>query len=110
MGLDIRFKQRRNVVCPHCKTIVGTKTVNTVDACGRLWYDILESFGYYVPYDKRTEEYDWYAKDMVLTAEQTKQVYNFLKDNSNVYNADLILSLIARAAMDEDSVVINADW
>lgn len=109
MGLDIRFIHRRNIVCPHCKTVVSTEDVYVTSSGGREWYDILESFGYYIPYDKRTEENDWYAKDMVLTTEQAKQVYNFVK-TSDVYDAKDILGLIATALLEEDVVVINADW
>ena len=70
MGLDITFMRRKNIVCPKCGEIVGHTTVDSIDAGGRGWYPLLESIGYYVPYEQRTEENDWYGKDMVLTDEQ----------------------------------------
>lgn len=109
MSLDIRFIHRRNVICPHCHNIVGTEDVYDAYSGGREWYDILESFGYYVPYDKRTDENDWYGKDMILTTEQAKQLYNFVT-SSDQYNASEIRGLIATALLEEDMVVINADW
>ncbi len=63
-----------------------------------------------MPYDQRTEENDWYAKDMVLTTDQAKQVYDFIKKHSDLYNANDIIGLIATAILDENAVVINADW
>jgi hypothetical protein len=110
MGLDIRFISRRNVICPHCNHIIATEDVYCVDSGGRGWYDILEHLGYYVPHDQRTEENDWYGKDMVLTTEQAKQVYTFIRKHPNLYNDDEVLGLIATALVDENAVVINADW
>ena len=112
MGLDIRFTSRRNVICPHCNNIVATEDVCCVDSGGRGWYDILESLGYYVSYAQRqvTGENDWYGKDMVLTTEQAKQVYTFIRKHPNLYNDDEVLGLIATALVDENAVVINADW
>ena len=110
MSLDIRFTSRRNVICPHCNNIVMTEDVYCVDSGGRGWYPILESLGYYVPYDQRTEENDWYCKDMVLTTEQAKQVYTFIRKHPNLYNEDEVLGLIATALVDENAVVINANW
>lgn len=80
-----------------------------VDSGGRAWYDVLEPIGYYVPYDQRTEENDWYGKDMVLTDAQATQVRNFVVAY-DVYNGKSIANLIAAAKCDGDDVVINADW
>ena len=111
MSLDITFTSCRNVICPHCNEIVKTEPVNCEYSGGRCWYSILESIGYYVPYDERTDENDWYGKDMTLTTEHTKQVYDFIKENSNtIYKADSILNLILTAMIEEYAVVINADW
>lgn len=110
MSLDIHFTSRKNVICPHCNKVVKTEDVYETDSGGRGWYDILEALGYYVPYDQRTEENDWYGKDMVLTTEQAKQVYTFIRKNPNLYNADDVLGLITTAIVDENAVVINADW
>lgn len=111
MSLDIEFTARKKVTCPHCGEVVTTEPVRCEDSGGRGWYSILESIGYYVPYDKRTDENDWYGKDMILTTEQMKQVYDFIIDNSDtLYNADSILGLIATAMIDKNVIVINADW
>ena len=110
MSLDIYFISRKNVLCPHCNTVVKTEDVYETGSSGRDWYEILELIGYYVPYDKRTEENNWYGKDMVLTAEQTKQVYDFIKKNPDLYNARDVIGLIATAILDENAIVINANW
>lgn len=109
MGLDIRFTQRRNNVCPHCGKITGQTDVDVIDSEGRVWYPFLESIGYYVPYEQRTEENDWYGKDMVLTKEQADQAYRFIRDNE-MYNWRGIRGLIATALIEEDTIVVNADW
>lgn len=109
MGLDITFTRRKNIVCPKCGEIVGYNDVDCVDAGGRGWYPILESIGYYVPYEQRTEENDWYGKDMVLTEEQADEVYQFVKKH-DPYGALLVLKLIACAIYENDSIVVNADW
>ena len=70
MGLDITVMERRDVRCPHCGEVITTVDVASTDSGGRLWYDSLERLGYYVPYEKRTKENDWYGKDMVLDNEQ----------------------------------------
>lgn len=111
MGLDIKFTMRKDVICPHCNKVATKEDVYSVESGGNVWYDILETLGYYVPYEKRTKENDWYGKDMILTVEQAKQVYNYIKDNSRPFciNHD-ILDLIATAIVEENAVVINADW
>lgn len=109
MGLDVRFTQRRNNICPHCGEIIGQTDVDVIDSSGRVWYEFLESIGYYVPYEQRTEENDWYGKDMVLTKEQADQVYKFAKDKE-MYNWREIRGLIAVALIENDEIVVNADW
>ena len=59
MGLDITIKRRKAIRCPKCNEVVLEQDVDEVDSGGRVWYDILESFGYYVPYDQRTLANDW---------------------------------------------------
>lgn len=110
MSLDIRFTEVRRVLCPSCGQHVMNEEVDSENSGGRDWYDILEKFGYYVPYDQRTEENDWYGKDMELTREQTEELYRYIKKHPNLFYADAISSLIARAMMDGNSIVINADW
>ena len=109
MGLDIRFIQRKKIVCPKCGEIVGYKDVDTVDGGGRGWYPLLESFGYYVPYEQRTEENDWYGKDMQLTAEQADEAFRFVREN-DLYDSDSVAMLIAAARYEKDDIFVNADW
>lgn len=109
MSLDISFTQRRKNICPHCGEITGHTDVVTVDSGGGVWYPFLEEIGYYVPYEQRTEENDWYGKDMVLTKEQIGRAYKFVKENE-MYNWFVIKGLLAESLMENDSVVVNADW
>lgn len=108
-GLDITITRRKNVVCPHCGEIVTQVDECSVDSGGRVWYPILESFGYYVPFEERTEENDWYSKDMTLTAEQSRELFRFV-DREEVLHDERILELIARAEYEGHAVVINANW
>ena len=111
MSLDVRFTVRRNVMCPHCGKVVMTTDEQTVDTGGRAWYPILEELGYYVPYELRTEENDWYGKDMVLNDEQLDILYQHIRYRvSELYHGMEVLSLIAVARMENDMVVLNADW
>ena len=109
MGLDIRFTAGRNIICPHCGEVVGQTYVRSVDAGGRGWYTLLESLGYYVPYEQRTGTNDWYGKDMVLTPEQVKEAYYFATDQ-NLYEGASVYSLLADAMEEGLNVVVNADW
>lgn len=110
MSLDITFTQRKKTFCPHCgKEIVGNCVEVVANSGGRAWYPFLESIGYYVPYEQRTEENDWYGKDMVLTKEQANHAYHFVK-YEEVYNWREIRGLIAVALVEEDDIVVNADW
>lgn len=110
MGLDITFTRRKTVTCPKCNEVIGHTDVGGVDAGGRGWYPILKSLGYYVPYDQRTAENDWYGKDMVLTTEQADEVYRFVTSHQDLYGALATESLIAIARYTGDDVVLNADW
>ena len=109
MGLDITFTRRKNMICPKCGEIVGHTDVDCAYSSGRSWYPLLESFGYYVPYEQRTEENDWYGKDMVLTKAQADEAYQFTKDN-DLYGTYWVRKLIAEALYEQDSVVVNANW
>ena len=106
MGLDIRFTQRHKIICPHCGTIVDHKDFEEVDSSGRVWYQFLESIGYYVP---GAEHDEWYGKDMVLTDEQAKKLYQFVSMN-DTYNDGEIKRIIAVTLLEEDAIVVNADW
>ena len=109
MSVNIRIKERKEFRCPNCGRLVTTQTTDIESSSGRGWYDFLEIVGYYVPYEKRTEENDWYGEDMVLTEEQAKQLADFVSDNKP-YNARDVECLVARALLHGNKVVINADW
>lgn len=109
MSLSITITQRHKFVCPKCGDVVGHTDIRSESSGGRTWYDFLEPIGYYVPYDLVDKENDWYGKDMVLPDEYARDMYQFLR-HANIYNGHEIRNLIASALMDNDSVVINADW
>lgn len=109
MSLDITIKERKEFRCPDCGRLVTTLDIDAECSGGRVWYDFLEPIGYYVPYENRTEEIDWYGNDMELTEEQAKQLADFVSDNQP-YNALDVECLVARALMWGNKVVINADW
>ena len=109
MSLDITIKERKEFRCPDCGQLVTTQDIYAEDSSGRVWYDFLEIVGYYVPYENRTEENDWYGEDMVLNEEQTKQLAEFVSENKP-YNARDVECLAARALLHGNEVVINADW
>ena len=109
MSLDITIKERKEFRCPDCGRLVTTQDIDAEWSSGRVWYDFLEPIGYYVPYEKRAEENDWYGEDMALTEEQAKQLADFVSDNQP-YNAQYVECLVARALMRGNKVVINADW
>ena len=111
MSLDITFIERKNVLCPHCGEVATTEDIDAVESGGRCWYDVLESIGYYVPHDKCTEENDWYGKDMILTKEQATEVYQKIRaDIFGFYEGVGVMKLIAQAIMNENQVVVNANW
>ena len=109
MSLDITIKERREFRCPECGRLVTTQDIGAEDSCGREWYNFLEQIEYYVPCGKRTEENDWYGKDMVLTEEQAKQLADFVSDNQP-YNYMDVEGLVARALLHGNKVVINSSW
>ena len=109
MSLDITIKERKEFRCPDCGKLVTTSDIYSERSGGRVWYNFLESVGYYVPYEKRTKENDWYGEDMVLTEEQTKQLADFVSDNQP-YNYMDVEGLVASAMLHGNKVVINADW
>ena len=109
MGLDITISEHTEHRCPNRGTTVGHTDIASTDSGGRLWYDLLEKLGYYVPYEKRTEKNDWYGKDMVLDNEQAKQLVDYAV-KKEVYNWDGVERVVATALMHENKVVINANW
>ena len=109
MSLDITIKERKEFRCPDCGKLVTTKYIGEEYSGGREWYNFLEPIGYYVPYEKRTEENDWYGEDMVLTEEQAKQLADFVSENQP-YNYMDVEGLVARALLHGNKVVINSSW
>ena len=110
MSLDITIRERQEFYCPDCGRLVTTQDIGATEySGGRVWYNFLEPIGYYVPYERRTEENDWYGEDMVLTEEQAKQLAQFVSDYQPT-NYDDIEVLVARALLHGNKVVINADW
>ena len=106
MSLDITIKERKEFRCPDCGKLVTTQDIDVESSSGRLWYEFLESVGYYSEDD---EQENWYGEDMVLTEEQAKQLADFVSDNKP-YNALDVECLVARALMHGNKVAINADW
>ena len=109
MSLDITIKERKELRCPECGRLVTTQDIGAECSSGRVWYDFLESVGYYVEGDNLAEENDWYGNDMVLTEEQAKQLADFVSNN-HPYNYHDIELLVVRTLMNGNKVVINADW
>lgn len=109
MGLDIRITRRKAIICPHCGKVVGYDIVGDCDSGGRAWYPFLESIGYYVSYEERTEENDWYGKDKVLTEEQALELHKFVTEHE-LYNTYELPAMIATAILADDQIVVNADW
>ena len=108
MSLDITIKERKEFRCPDCGRLVTTQNVGAEYSSGRVWYDFLESVGYYDPHVE--PEYDaWYGDDMILAEEQAKQLADFVSDK-HPYNARDVECLVARALLHGNKVVINADW
>ena len=107
MGLDIIIKELKEFRCPDCGQLVTTQNIDAECSSGRVWYDFLESVGYYVQYGDPAD--DGYGMDMGLTEEQAKQLADFVSDNQP-YNARDVECLVARALLHGNKVVINADW
>lgn len=111
MGLDISITSKKDLLCPHCGDVVKQEVVSCEASGGRVWYDFLEDIGYYVPYDQRTEETDWYGKDMVLTEAQVKKLYRFVTEHErDLYCGNAIRHLVMAADIEGETVVVNADW
>ena len=108
MSLDITIKERKEFRCPDCGRLVTTLDIDAECSGGRVWYEFLESVGYYDPHVE--PEYDaWYGEDMILAEEQAKQLADFVS-GYRPYNCAKLENLVARALMRGNKVVINADW
>lgn len=109
MSLDIAIMRKEPTICPHCHELVFYDDVEEMSSSGRCWYEFLENVGYYVPYEKRTEDNDWYGKGMELTNEEARYLVEFAK-NSGVFNYPNIERIVAVALMNNQRIVINANW
>lgn len=109
MGMDVTVKRVKEIRCPDCGKLVDTAVCSKAYSSGCGWRDILEEFGYYVPYEERNESNGWYAKDMVLTMEQTIRLMGYVAAH-NLQDWLDIVSLISVAIGKDERVVINADW
>lgn len=89
----------------------GMSSVSQATLALLLALDLVHAkdIGYYVPYEKRTKENDWYGKDMVLDNEQAKQLADYAV-KKEVYNWDGVEWIVTEALAHGNKVVINADW
>ena len=55
------------------------------------------------------KENDWYCKDMTLSAEQTMLLYKFLL-KADVYIGSAIQKMVAMALLENEPIVVNANW
>ena len=108
MSLDITIKERKEFRCPDCGRLVTTQDIDAECSGGRVWYGFLQGVGYYVEGDNPTEENDWYGKDMVLTEEQAKQLFDFVSEYQP-FCARPIYGLVAKALLHGNKVVFNSD-
>ena len=109
VSLDITIKERKEFRCPDFGRLVTTQDIGEECSSGRVWYDFLESVGYYAECDNLTEENDWYGLDMVLSEEQAHQLICFVLDYQPT-EYDKIEHLVEKALVRGNKVVINADW
>lgn len=110
MGLDVRVKDCKPIICPHCGERAGHTVIGEYDTGGKVWYPFLTEIGYYAPPGSGSTD-DWYQKDMVLTPEQTHQLLTFVAAHDDeLCNAHMIHALILSARAVGNNVAINADW
>lgn len=104
LGIDCDLTQ---YPCPPYKAVVVDR--ETVPSDIKLTAEVDIDHSYYVPYEKRTKENDWYGKDMVLDNEQAKQLADYAV-KKEVYNWDGVEWIVTEALAHGNKVVINADW
>ena len=107
MGLDIRISRAEPIYCTHCGELVTYKPMESIDSCGRRWYEFLEYVKYYKPY---LIEQDMYGEDMTLSKEQVNELIKFIDRNPELYMAQDIYRMVETARVHDDAIVINADW
>lgn len=110
MSLDIRFKTQTPIICPHCGEVASYETIDEVSSGGRVWYDFLEDIGYYVSDEKQANEVpSKYGEDMILSIGQIKTLRKFLKTH-DIYEYRDIDCMALKALIDEQKLIVNADW
>lgn len=110
MGLDIRIMEREEIRCPDCGRLVDQRDLDCTASAGREWYGFLTKIGYYIPYESVSEDQeDWYGKDMALDDDQAKQLAAYAVAHQ-IYEAASVESVVAKALMHGNTVVVNADW
>lgn len=112
MSLDITVKVQRPIICPHCGDIVDYETIKETNSGGSVWYNYLESVGYYVPFEKKLNGAgveDKYGEDMILSEAQIELMKKYIQGH-DIYYGNTIFNTISEAQIDGDDVVINADW
>ena len=107
MGLDIRISRAEPIYCPHCGELVTYKPIESIDSCGRRWYEFLEYVKYYKPY---LIEQDMYGEDMTLSKEQVNELIKFIDRSPELYMAQDIYRMVETARVHDDAIIINADW
>ena len=107
MGLDITISRAEPIYCPHCGELVTYKPMESIDSCGRRWYEFLEYVKYYKPY---LIEQDMYGEDMTLSKEQVNELIKFIDRNPELYMAQDIYRMVETARVHDDAIIINADW
>ena len=107
MGLDIRISRAEPIYCPHCGELVTYKPMESIDSCGRRWYEFLEYVKYYKPY---LIEQDMYGEDMTLSKEQVNELIKFIDRSPELYMAQDIYRMVETARVHDDAIIINADW
>ena len=81
--------------------------MESIDSCGRRWYEFLEYVKYYKPY---LIEQDMSGEDMTLSKEQVNELIKFIDRNPELYMAQDIYRMVETARVHDDAIIINADW
>lgn len=100
MGVDVRIKAMKPIVCQHCGEIACYQEVEYESFGGYKWLSLLEDIGYCE---------DYYAEDMILADEQVKILLQFLENNPEIKECYLV-NIVNYALNNNYKVAINADW
>ena len=100
MGLDITISRIREIKCPNCGEVVARQPVDYVHINGRVWFEFLCLVGY---------GDEQYGKDIDLSGEQLGALMEFVNEN-NFYCKEQVESLVAIGLLNDEKIVINANW